>query len=628
MPFSRVLISKVVVGLLIFSTLLVYFFWGAKALFDENQLPLPFGFTYGLRQETEILRGTVQSLNTEAVRAIFAAGRRGDLLTLTSWIRSAEDKTVRLFFAGNGSSRLVCNGAHSFTLAESIQRLSLRKGLNEITIQYQAPSQDPLQLTFSLSDEVPFYDFVLPQHSASKILSGGLSALDHWKLAIFVLAFIVLVTRLGLASLAIPVKVTGSLSDGDGLGFFRALCFFLIFGPWGIYLNHAARLGIPDFVFFGTGLIGALGLVLSSLVRGKRKGRRESRSLVVLALIVIFVFLHIYVDAGSLLPPPNSQGDLPNHMQFMQHYQDTGDFFRKGPYAIYPQGLHAWIALTAKTFHLPLQESVIVFLVLVMVLIYFMVFRLNRDLFGRSHFVYFFFALSLSHFRFIYQAFFYSYSFPSLVAIFFFLLSLHFFLKEDLALSSLALAGAAITYPYYAFFFIGVTLVLALDWLQEPGRTPWQKWRRALLYYSLPLLSFFVYGYTYWTFGFSQQEQGFQAAFKVNPFISMQIINALLLLGGIHALLKERNNRRAMRFVLGAVAGFLAYFIPYYFFSFGSTYYFIKNMQYVILLSIPLEILALDRLFRRFERKIWVKPAVFLAAAGIFVLRIVKWIPF
>jgi hypothetical protein len=190
------------------------------------------------------------------------------------------------------------------------------------------------------------------------------------------------------------------------------------------------------------------------------------------------------------------------------------------------------------------------------------------------------------------------------------------------------LAAAVITYPYYAFFFIGIALVLTLDWLQQPGRTPRQRWRRSLLYFSPPLLSFFVYGYMYWTFGFSQQEQGFRTAFKVNPFISMQIINALLLLGGIYVLLKEGKNRRAMRFVLGAVAGFLAYFIPYYFLSFGSTYYFIKNMQYVILLSIPLEIVALAKMFRRCERTAWVKPVLFLGAAGIFVLRIIHVIPF
>lgn len=624
----RPLLHRIILGCLILSTLLVYFFWGAKALFEKNQLPLPFGFTYCLGQEKDSRCGKVQSLNAEAVQAIFAAAHHGDLLVLNSWIRSSEDKSVRLFFAGTGNSQLTANGGRSFSFSGSIQRLPLKKGYNEITIQYQSPGDEQPQLTFSLSDDVPFYDFILPRHSASKILSPLLSVLDHWKLAIFVLTFIVLVGKLGLAALAIPSKAMEVLPNGSASGFFRAFSFFLVFGPWGIYLNHALRLGVPDFVFLGAGLIGSLGIVLASVFRKKRNERGDRRSLIVLALIILFVFLHIYLDSGSLLPPPNQLGDLPTHMQMMRHYQDTGDFLRENPYGIYPQGIHAWIALTAKTFRLPLQESVIVFLAFVMIMIYFLIYRLSQDLFGRSHFVYFFGALSLSHFRFIYEAFFHSYSFPSLVAILFFLLSLHFFLRTDLVPSSIALAGAVITYPYYAFFFFGVTLILALGWLKEHGRTPWQKWRRSLYYFSTPLVSFFVYGYHYWTFGFSQQEQGFRTAFKVNPFLSMQIINALLLLIGVHALLKEGNNRRAMRFVLGAVAGFLVYFIPYYFFSFGSTYYFIKNMQYVILLSIPLEIVALDRMFHRFERTVWVKPAVFLGAAGIFVLRIIKIIPF
>jgi len=47
-----------------------------------------------------------------------------------------------------------------------------------------------------------------------------------------------------------------------------------------------------------------------------------------------------------------------------------------------------------------------------------------------------------------------------------------------------------------------------------------------------------------------------------------------------------------------------------------------KNIQYVILLAIPLEMVALARLFRKLEDKAWAKYAILPGAAGIYVLRI------
>lgn len=626
MPISRALTTKAVVGLLIFSTLLVYFFWGAGALFDGNRLPLPFGFSYCLQNEGGTRCGRIQSLNSEAVQALFVAPRGGDLLILNSWIRSSRDRSIRVFLTGNGDPRLYVNDSR--VLSSGFQVLKLRQGYNKITIRYSAPDDGLPQFTFSLAGEVPFYGFILPQQAASKVLSVGLSALDFLKLAAFVLTFFVLVFRIWGTSRSAETKPIAPPFEGIGYALFRAFSFFVVFGPWAVYLNHALNLGVPDSLFLFAGVGASLGIVLSFFFRDKRKAVGDRPSLIVFSLIVLFVLLHVYLASGSLLPPPFAGGDLPNHLHMMQNYRDVGDVIRDGEIGIYPQGIHAFLALLADSLNVPLQETLIVFLVLVLILTYFLIYRLTQELFGRVHFVYFFFAVSLSYFRFIYTEFFRRYSFPSLVAILFFLLALYFFLRREFVLSSLSLASAVITYPYYVFFFIWIILFLFLDGLKEAGRTVWQKLKRPLLYFSVPLVSALVYFYIYWSRGFSQLEQGFKAAFKIHPFLSMQIINALLLLGGLYVLQKEGKNRRTMRLVLAAVVGFLAYYVPYYAFSVGSTYYFMKNMQYVILLSIPLEIIALQWIFRGLERKAWTKWALFSGAAAIYILRIVNVIPF
>lgn len=626
MPPTRIRIPKAIAGLLILSTLLVYLFWGAGALFESNRLPLPFGFSYCLQREGETRCGKIQSLNSEAVQALFISPRGGDLLILNSWIRSSQNRSVRAFLVGNGDPRLYVNDSRvSFV---GLQDLKLRKGYNKITIRYSAPGDERPQFTFSLSGEVPFYGFVLPQRAASRVLSGWLSALDRLKLAMFVLTFLVLVFRIWRTSLSIETKPIAPLSDGIIHDLFRGFSFFLVFGPWVVYLNHALNLGVPDSLFLFAGVVASLGISLSFLFRKRRDVRRDGRSVIVYSLIVLFVLLHVYLVSGSLLPPPVQGSDLPNHLRMMQYYRDSGDVMREGIFSIYPQGIHAVIALVAGHLNLPIQESLIMVLVIVLISTYFMIYQLSREFFGRIPFLYFFIALSLSHFRFIFAGFFRWYSFPSLIAIFFFLLSLYFFLRMEFVQSSLSLASAVITYPYYAFFFIWVILFLSLHWLKEPGRTGWRKFKRPLLYFSVPVFSSLVYFYSYWRLGFPQQEEGFRAAFKINPFISMQIINALLLLGGLYVLQREGKNRRAMRFVLAAVMGFLAYYVPYSVFSVGSTYYFMKNMQYVILLSIPLEIIALQWIFRGFERKPWAKWVLFSGAVGIYILRIVNVIPF
>jgi hypothetical protein len=622
MNISKPRIKKLIVGLLILSALLVYFFSGSGALFERNRLPLPFGFTYCLPQEKDHPCGKIQYVSQDAVRKLLSARLRGSPLILDAWVYSPKKRSLRASLSGNGDLELVVNDAVPVPAPQSLFSLRLDKGYNRITIRYQPPRDEIPRLTFSLSEEVPFYRYVMPEQPFSRPLSLVLSALDRLKLVSFVLAFFFLVFRMCLVFF--PIETEPLVPDDKGIfhGLFRALSFFLVFGPLAYYLDNALKLGVPSLLLLLGGLAGSLGLFLMSLFHKGRGARGDGRSLIVLALIVVFVFLQILFVSGSFLPPPNAHSDLPNHMRMMRSYQDFGDILRSDNFDIYPQGLHAFIASLADHLDLPLQQTLLVFLVVVSILIYFVIYLLSQELFGRIPYAYFFLALALSHFRFIYGRFFQTYQFPSMVAILFFLLSLYFILKRDLVLSSVSLASAVISYPYYALFFAGVILFAALEWLKEPHRTAWQKARRALLYFALPIFSALVYFFAYFARGASQHRQGFKAWFKIDPFISMQVVNALLLLAGLYFLLKRGKDRRALQIVLGMVIGFLAYYVPYYFFSWGSTYYFMKNMQYVILLAIPLEMVALANVFRKVENKAWAKYSILLGAAGIYVLRI------
>jgi len=622
MSVSKPKIIRLVVGLLILSTLMVYFFSRSRALFEQNRLPLPFGFRYCLPQEEGQPCKRIQNVSPDAVRELLGTRRHGGPLILDSLVYSPAERSVKAFLSGNGERELVVNGVRAARAPRPTFALRLNRGYNEITLRYQPPADEVPKLTLSISEEIPFYRFIVPEKPLSRPLSRVLSALDRWKMAIFVLTFIVLMFRIGMVFFPIEAGPPATGAQGVFYGLLRGFSFFLVFGPLAYYLNHALRLGVPDLLLLLGGIVGSLGFFLTSLFRKPRADHPDGRPWVVLALITALIFLQVLLVSGSFLPPLVMNSDLPNHMSMMRSYQDSGDIFRSEHFSIYPQGLHMFLAGTTRLLGLRLQSSLLVYLILVLIGIYFVLYLLSQELSGRIHYAYFFLALSLTHFRFTYKGFFQTFSFPSLVAILFFLLALYFILKKDFGLSSISLAGAIITYPYYAAFFIWVILFAAVEWLKEPSRTAWQKVRRPLLYFLIPLFTALVYFRIYTAYGFSQHRQGFKAWFKIDPFISMQIINALLLLGGLYFLLKSGKDRRALRIVLGIVTGFLAYYIPYNFFSWSSTYYFMKNIQYVILLAIPLEMVALARLFRKLEDKAWAKYAILPGAAGIYVLRI------
>ncbi|MHB8095757.1 MAG: hypothetical protein ACYDH0_12560 [Candidatus Aminicenantales bacterium] len=611
-------------GLLVLSTVLVYFFTSAGNRFLRNTLPLPFGYSYQLRQGSDFLSGKIQSVSPETIKGIWGAAPRGDLLILNSWIYSPRNQSVNAYFSGNGDRELFVRDVASVNAGSIRHVLKLKKGYNRIQIKF-IPNRDEIpQLAFQISEEVAFYDYVLPQSRASRSLSRLFSFLDRFKAAPFLLAFLFLLFKMVPAALSASPRPKPSV-DHDRRFFsslFRAGSFFLASAPLAVYLNHAIGLRLPDPGLLTGCAAASLWLLIRDLPREKAGFRLDRTHVVVLALIVLAVFSQIYAASHSFLPPPAQGSDFDNHLRMMRYYEETGEIFPRMGFIIYPQGIHDALVLTANFLGSSLEKTLIVFLVFVLIMLYEALYLLSRDMFGRIPFVHFFLALALSYFPFIYDRLFRWYSFPSILAILFFLLSLHFFLKGDRLVSSVALAGALITYPYYAVAFGIVIVCMFLDQSAVAADPIRRKLKALVSYFALPFFASAVYFFVYWTHGLTQQQEGFDASFKINPFVSMHGINALLFLGGMYYLSKAGNRKTAVLATLGLIAGFLIYDVPYRLFSLISTYYFLKTMQVVILTSILVEMFALSKIFRGWEDKVFLRFILLSGAIGIFLLRI------
>jgi len=623
-PAAGAIAKSLAAGLLVFSTILVYFFPAAATRFRRNALPLPFGFAYQLRQESGFSSGRIQAVVPERIRALWAGGRRGDLLILDSWIHSPKSQAVNLHFGGNGDRELIVNDAKVADSASVPPTLRLRKCLNRIRIKFVPDSEGIPQLSFQVSERVAFYDFVLPRSRASRGLSRLLSFLDRGKAIPFLLAFLFLLFPMIRSALA-PARSPESSAGGDR-GFvsslFRAFSFFMVSAPLAVYLNHATGVGLPDPGLLIGCAAASLGLLIKDPFRGSAGFRIDRDLVIVFILIGLAVFAQIYASSGSFLPPPTEGSDFDNHLRMMEYYEKTGNIFPRLGFIIYPQGIHDVLVLAAGFFGLSLEKTLILFLVLVLIMLYGAVYLLGRDLFGRIPGVHYALAFSLSYFPFIYERLFRWYSFPSIVAILFFLLSLHFFLKGDRPVSSVALAGALITYPYYAVIFGLIFFFLFLDRFAASPEPTRRKLMRAAAFFALPLFSSAVYLHIYWSHGLSQQQEGFNALYKIDPFLSLHGVNALLFLAGMYFLGKAVDRPMAVRASLGLILGFLIYDVPYRFLSLISTYYFLKTMQVLILMGILVETFALSRIFRNWEHKTSLRYLLWAGAAGIFAARI------
>ncbi len=107
----------------------------------------------------------------------------------------------------------------------------------------------------------------------------------------------------------------------------------------------------------------------------------------------------------------------------------------------------------------------------------------------------------------------------------------------------------------------------------------------------------------YISFRHDQLEAGYSHFFKLNPFTALGPFNSFAILIGIAFLFSNiRKNREILVLVFASVSGFLAYYLPHFFFNLESTYYLLKIMIYLMLFGIILEINALENIYLWFKK--------------------------
>ena len=171
---------------------------------------LPFGFRYVVVKPVKADTGKVYSLSSpEFKKQIF------DKLKNTKKIRSITFRTIiyshsqqkyRFFFADTSRVSLRCNGVRVKINPElRLRIILLNKGFNEIKIKYFLKKGMSKKFLFFLrffkkigvaSQRLPFYHYILPESSISKLSFNFVRFLDNTKSMGFLLSLIIILLSL------------------------------------------------------------------------------------------------------------------------------------------------------------------------------------------------------------------------------------------------------------------------------------------------------------------------------------------------------------------------------------------------------------------------------------------------
>ena len=585
---------------------------------------LPFGFRYSVLTADQTLNGKLPSLTPAATRQrIFnklPANSPAKSLTFWTVIHSPVEKSYRYFLPEIKKVQLYCNGTRIKISPDGFRKqIRLNRGFNEIEIHYQQVKANPQLFRFFLrfstrkgvaSRPLPFYHSVLPDSSISKALFQGIRFLDSVKPAGFLLALILVLYM--LTAIVVKFRKPPALPLS---GLSLALLVFEFFCLWlGLifsitFLKNRLNVVLANELIWAFSLLLALLVLLKSLKDGKITFKPDKEKILVIFLISVVVFGYLYWISGQWLPlEPVGAGDLRNHMVMVHHYQQFNEIKTDEFRMVYPQSLHAFIAVLSRWLGTPPETIITLFLALVFILVYFLIYLLSKHFFPDLNPVFFLTALLLMNFTFVLDTGFKFHYFPPLVSTFFFLSSLLFFLKNRLPVSSLLLAVSIIVYPYYVIIFTLTLFCLFLVNFPVEGARIGLIIRRLFIYFLLPLFFIVIYIFIYNTYGFPQHQQGFVTFAKLIPFSALKPVNTFLILLGIYYLISRPGKNRGLHvLIFSTVIGFLIYYIPYYFFNLGSSYYLIKNILYLVLMGIILESLALQELALGLKRKLGLK---------------------
>lgn len=585
---------------------------------------LPFGFRYTAVTADQRLNGQIPDLTLGIVRKQIFTGLQDSAavksLIFRTVVYSPVEKNYRYFLPEIKKISLTCNGNRIKIRTDGFRKqILLNQGFNDIEIRYRQVKANPQLFKFFIrfsfrkgvaSRPLPFYYYGLPDSTASKILFRGILIMDQLKPVGFILALILIFLSL-IRGFIKPEKriILSRIKPNLAILFFEFFCLLLglIFSI--TFVKNRLNIYLSNGWIWFIALLMALLVLLKSLKGIKIRFSPDKETILVILLISLVVIGYLYTISGKLLPlEPVGAGDLRNHMVMVRHYQQFNEIKTDEFRMVYPQSLHAFIAVISGWLGIQPEAIITLFLALFFILTYSLIYLLIKHFFPDLSPLYFLASLLLMNVTFVLGTGFKFHYFPPLISIFFFLSALFFFYKNRIPVSSLLLAVSIIVYPYFvAIFTLPMFLLLLTGYSNEEMRMG-LKIRRLFLYFLLPLFFIFIYIFIYVSYGFPQHQQGFVTFSKLDPFSALKPVNTFLIFLGISHMIFRKFRKPGLNVLMfSAIAGFLIYYIPYYMFNLGSSYYLIKNIVFLVLIGIIPESLALQELGVGLRRKLRLK---------------------
>jgi hypothetical protein len=585
---------------------------------------LPLGFRYTMVTSDQHLKGQVPDIVPRTVRNRVFRELSGDtpikFLTFRTAVYSPVEKSYRYFLPEIKKISLTCNGNRIKIGADGFRKqILLRRGFNEIEIRYHQVKANPQLFKFFIrfshrkgvaSRPLPFYHYVLPGSSQSKTVSRAILILDQLKPVGFLLALILILLSLiiGFIKKRKP-EIPSEKKPDPGVPVFEFFCLFLglIFSI--TFIKNRLNIYLANGWIWSAALLVALLFLMKSFKGGHITFKPDKEKILVICLISVVVFGYLYGISGKWLPmKPVGAGDLRNHMVMVRHYQQFNEIKTDEFRMVYPQSLHAFIAVISRWLGIQPEAIITLFLALFFIMTYFLIYLLVKHFFPDLSPIFFLASLLLMNFTFVLGSGFKFYYFPPLISVFFFLSALFLYYRNRLPVSSLLLAVSIIVYPYFvAIFTLPMFCLILAGYSNEEIRTG-GKIRRLFLYFLLPAFFVFIYIFIYASYGFPQHQQGFVTFSKLDPFSALKPYNTFLIFLGLSTLIFRPMKKTGLNILMfSTIAAFLVYYIPYYMFNLGSSYYLIKNIFFLTMIGIIPESLALRKLAVGLKKKFRLK---------------------
>lgn len=568
----------------------------------------PFEFRYRIHGQGNGGTGAVIQIQPEQLKRILDGRPVPKTLVFSTDIFATG--AGRVFFHVNRpeSTFLAINGQPvPLGTQKFFHPLRLKKGFNRMVIRYSPFKPDPAGLSISLSENAallrfPFSRLILPGKplSVPRIVFFLVRFLDFGRTAAFFFSLILIFFRLPRYFFQ-----RQNITPAPSLSFLFLIFQFLInlFCLYNIliFCLNMLRVNVSLTILFWLSGFLDLVILLSAYHHRPIAFRWDHKKTTVFFGVSVLVLLYVFSSTGSFLPlKPIGQGDLGAHLQMIKHIQHQGRFMDEENWRIYPQSIHAVIVMGAKMSGMQPEEFITPFFISMLILFFFSIYLLGSSMIPGIPLFLWFLAFGISQFTFIFQGMLIQSSFPAIVSVSLFLLSLYFYVRRSFPSSSIALAASLAAYPYFAVAFLLGIIIFAL-WIERPSC--FRQWNR-LLTGLLPSIGVMgIYLGVFLAHGFLQQKEGLVTAHLLNPFLSLRFWNTALIFLGVVFLFDSKYSKPALGLFSAITLGFLINYLPYALFQATSTYYVMKNMIVLIAVGMIFAAGALTNIYRR-----WLVP--------------------